>query len=114
MSKNLPKNDSTICLNDVTSMYTVLNIVGPKGKHLMSEMSNSDINLSPFQYKKMNIGYASDVMVMSLTHTGEPGYCLFIPSEYAIHVYQRLMQVNLFILYIIYELLLLYTHIYTH
>ena len=33
-------------------------------------------------------------MVMSFTHTGESGYCLYIPSEYALHVYSRLMEVG--------------------
>lgn len=31
---------------------------------------------------------------MSFTHTGESGYCLYIPSEYALHVYSRLMEVG--------------------
>jgi len=81
-------------LNDVTSKYTVINVVGPKATELLSELSNSDINLLPFTYKTVNIAYASDVMVMAFTHTGESGYCLYIPSEYALHVYSRLMAVG--------------------
>nr|CAD7439980.1 unnamed protein product [Timema bartmani] len=93
MHQNLP-SDSTVDITDMTSMYTVINVVGPKSRELMAELSNSDINLHPFTYKKVNVGYASDVMVMSFTHTGEPGYCLYIPSEYALHVYDRLMMVG--------------------
>nr|CAD7429970.1 unnamed protein product [Timema monikensis] len=93
MHQNLP-SDSTVDITDMTSMYTVINVVGPKSRELMAELSNSDINLHPFTYKKVNVGYASDVMVMSFTHTGEPGYCLYIPSEYALHVYDRLMMVQ--------------------
>ncbi|XP_020711811.1 pyruvate dehydrogenase phosphatase regulatory subunit, mitochondrial-like isoform X2 [Athalia rosae] len=93
MSRHLP-SDRSVGLNDVTSKYTVINVVGPKATELMSELSNSDINLSPFTHKKVNVGYASDVMVMAFTHTGEPGYCLYIPSEYALHVYARLMAVG--------------------
>lgn len=44
--------------------------------------------------KTVNIGYASDVMMMAFTHTGEPGFCLYIPSEYALHVYDRLITVG--------------------
>jgi glycine cleavage system aminomethyltransferase T len=44
---------------------------------------------------QINVAYASDVFVMSFTHTGEPGYCLYVPSEYALHVYGRLMAVGL-------------------
>lgn len=88
----MPSN-STIDLNDVTSMYTVINVVGPKATDLLNELSNSHMKLSPFSYKQVNVGYASDVMVMSFTHTGEPGYCLYVPSEYALHVYYKLMRV---------------------
>lgn len=75
-------------------MYTVINVIGPKATELLNELSNTDMNLSPFSYKKANIGYASDVMVLSFTHTGEPGYCLYVPSEYALHVYYRLIRVG--------------------
>lgn len=69
MSNYLPSSSvhskSSIKLTDLTSMFTVINVVGPKSQKLLSELSNSDINLTPFMYKKVNIGYASDVMVMS-------------------------------------------------
>ncbi|KAK9890381.1 hypothetical protein WA026_010473 [Henosepilachna vigintioctopunctata] len=94
MNRHLPPK-SSIVLNDVTSMYTVINVVGPKAPDLLNELSNSNMNLPPFCYKKVNIGYASDVMVMSFTHTGEAGYCLYVPSEYALHVYFQLMEVGL-------------------
>lgn len=32
--------------------------------------------------------------MMAFTHTGEPGFCLYIPSEYALHVYDRLITVG--------------------
>ncbi|XP_065165300.1 pyruvate dehydrogenase phosphatase regulatory subunit, mitochondrial-like [Atheta coriaria] len=93
MKRNRPA-DAQIVLNDITSMYTVINVVGPKASELLGELSNNDMQLAPFSYKKVNVGYASDVMLMSFTHTGEPGYCLYIPSEYALHVYYRLMKVG--------------------
>lgn len=92
MENNL--EDSSVKLSDETSMYTVLNVVGPKAFRLMSELTNSDVNLPPFRYKKVNVGYASDVMLMSLTHTGETGYCLYVPSEYALHLYDEIMKLG--------------------
>lgn len=94
MNNHLPTNNSTIKLSDHTSGYICLNVVGPKALPLLSELTNSDVNLKPFHYKKVNVGFASDVLVLSYTHTGEPGYCLYIPSEYAIHVYEELMRVG--------------------
>ncbi|KAK9745982.1 Aminomethyltransferase folate-binding domain [Popillia japonica] len=92
--KNHLSSKSTVNLNDVTSMYTVINVVGPKAAELLNELCNTNMTFAPFTYRKVNVGYASDVMVMSFTHTGEPGYCLYIPSEYALHVYYRLMTVG--------------------
>ena len=95
MSNKLPSENSAIKLSDQTSLYTVINIVGPKALMLMSELTNSDVDLPPFRYKKVNVGFASDVMLMSYTHTGEPGFCLYVPSEYALHVYDKIMTIGI-------------------
>ncbi|KAG8245326.1 hypothetical protein J6590_005639 [Homalodisca vitripennis] len=93
MRRYMPPGSSVV-LNDVTSMYTVINIVGPKARQLLSELSNTDFFLKPFTCKYVDVGYASDVMVMALTHTGEPGYCLYVPTEYALHVYGKLITIG--------------------
>ncbi|CRL07301.1 CLUMA_CG020280, isoform A [Clunio marinus] len=95
MENHLPSTSSSIKLSDQTSMYTVINVIGPKSLMLMSELSNSDVDIPPFRYKKVNVGYASDVMLMSYTHTGEPGYCLYVPSEYALHLYEEIMKLGI-------------------
>ncbi|XP_070494319.1 pyruvate dehydrogenase phosphatase regulatory subunit, mitochondrial-like [Chironomus tepperi] len=96
MTDNLPKNNRTIKLSDHTSSYTVLNVTGPKAHSMISELTNSDINLKHFRYKQINIGFASEIMVMKYSHTGDTnGYCLYIPSEYALHVYDELTKVGI-------------------
>lgn len=52
--RHLP-SDRSVGLNDVTSKYTVINVVGPKATALLAELSNSDINLPPFTYKVRTI-----------------------------------------------------------
>lgn len=42
------------------------------------------------------MGYASGVMVFAVTQTGEPGYSLYVPSEYALHLYTKIMTVRHF------------------
>uniref|UniRef100_A0A4D5RB29 Pyruvate dehydrogenase phosphatase regulatory subunit, mitochondrial n=1 Tax=Scolopendra viridis TaxID=118503 RepID=A0A4D5RB29_SCOVI len=90
ISRHIPL-DGSVSFSDVTSMYTVLNVVGPKSKELMTELTNTDMTIHPFTYKEVNVGYASGIMVMGFTNTGEPGYSLYMPSEYALHIYDRLM-----------------------
>lgn len=38
------------------------------------------------------MGLADGIRVLNITHTGELGYVLYIPNEYALHVYSRLHQ----------------------
>lgn len=50
MLRHLPK-DGSVNLKDITSMYSVINVVGPKASVVLSELSQSDINLQPFTCK---------------------------------------------------------------
>ncbi|KAI1235475.1 hypothetical protein IHE44_0002340, partial [Lamprotornis superbus] len=43
---------------------------------------------------EMSVGYANGIRVMSITHTGEPGFVLYIPIEYALHVYNEVMNMG--------------------
>ena len=47
-----------------------------------------------FEIKEVNVGYASGVMVLAVTNTGEPGYSLYIPSEFALQIYDNLMKIG--------------------
>ncbi|XP_035205169.1 pyruvate dehydrogenase phosphatase regulatory subunit, mitochondrial-like isoform X2 [Stegodyphus dumicola] len=80
MRRHMPK-DGSVSMRDVTSMYTVLNVVGPKSRELMSEMTRTEMDIPGFTCKKINVGYAGEVLVMGFNNTGEPGYSLYIPSE---------------------------------
>ncbi|OBS81376.1 hypothetical protein A6R68_20404, partial [Neotoma lepida] len=75
LNKYMPK-DSNLLLEDVTWKYTALNLIGPRA------------------VDEMSVGYANGIRVMSMTHTGEPGFMLYIPIEYALHVYNEVMSVG--------------------
>lgn len=55
LEDHLPKDES-IQLADITSMYTVVNVIGPKAGALISELSQSNVelNVQPFTYKVTN------------------------------------------------------------
>ena len=40
------------------------------------------------------MGYASGVMVLAVTQTGETGYSLYVPSDHALHLYDKIMAVG--------------------
>lgn len=54
LKDHLPKDES-IQLTDITSMYTVVNVIGPKAGALIAELSQSavELNVQPFTYKVM-------------------------------------------------------------
>ena len=49
-------------------------------------------------FREVNVGYANGIMVLAVTNTGEPGYSLYIPSEFALQIYDNLMKVLMEIL----------------
>lgn len=87
--------DHSVLLSDVTSMYTSLNVIGPKAEGLLSELTETNMSKQEFHTmtcKEINLGNASGIKAMRLTHTGEDGFMLYIPSEYALHVYDTLLE----------------------
>lgn len=82
--KNRLPNDSNLTMEDVTWKYTALNLIGPRAVDVLSELSYAPITPEHFPSlfcKEMSVGYANGIRVMSITHTGEPGFMLYIPIE---------------------------------
>uniref|UniRef100_A0A8C5BJ53 Pyruvate dehydrogenase phosphatase regulatory subunit, mitochondrial n=1 Tax=Gadus morhua TaxID=8049 RepID=A0A8C5BJ53_GADMO len=96
MKKHMP-NDPQLHLEDVSWKYTALNLIGPRATDILAELSY--VSMTPDHFpsmfcKEMSVGYANGIRVMSMTHTGEPGFMLYIPIEYALHVYNEVMSVG--------------------
>ncbi|NWJ04974.1 PDPR phosphatase, partial [Crypturellus undulatus] len=95
--KNHLPSDSNLTMEDVTWKYTALNLIGPRAVDVLSELSYAPITPDHFPSlfcKEMSVGYANGIRVMSITHTGEPGFMLYIPIEYALHVYNEVMNMG--------------------
>lgn len=45
-----------------------------------------------FTCRKMDVACAPDILTMNLTHTGELGFLFYIPNEFAIHVYDAIIE----------------------
>lgn len=82
-------------VSDVTSMYTALCVLGPFSRSLLAELTDTDLspkNFPFFTFKELDVGLANGIRAMNLTHTGELGYVLYIPNEFALHVYSKLWE----------------------
>lgn len=94
ITRHLPL-DGSVQLSDVTSVYTAICILGPFTRLLLSELTDKDLsakNFPFFTFKELDVGSANGIRAMNLTHTGELGYVLYVPNEFALHVYSRIWE----------------------
>ncbi len=83
-----------VFVSDVTSGYAQINIQGPRSRELMQLVTTEDLGNEAFPFRaarEIAIGFARALCVR-ITYLGELGYELYIPSEQATHVYDRLVE----------------------
>jgi heterotetrameric sarcosine oxidase gamma subunit len=93
MKRHTPE-DAHAFVTDVTSGYCQLNLQGPKSRALLQTLTSADLSNAAFPFRtarEIDIGYAR-VLCVRITYVGELGYELYIPSEQAAHVYDRLLE----------------------
>jgi glycine cleavage system aminomethyltransferase T/glycine/D-amino acid oxidase-like deaminating enzyme len=79
---------------DVTSGYAQLNVQGPRSRELMQSITSADLSNEAFPFRtarEIDIGFARALCVR-ITYLGELGYELYIPTEQAMHVYERVTE----------------------
>lgn len=93
IKKHLPKDGSVIFL-DVTSAFAAINVIGPDSRKLLEKVTQDDISNENFRFgkcKTLTVGYAP-VTALRVTYVGELGFELYIPTEFACHVYEILWE----------------------
>jgi heterotetrameric sarcosine oxidase gamma subunit len=93
MKRHTPE-DAHAFVTDVTSGYCQLNLQGPKSRALLQTLTSADLSNAAFPFRtarEIDLGYAR-VLCVRITYVGELGYELYIPSEQAAHVYDRLLE----------------------
>ena len=81
-------------LTDVSAMYSVLSVMGPKARELLSRVSPDDLSpeLLKFSWtKEIDVGFAR-VRAARMSYVGGPGFELYVPTEMTRHVYLALMD----------------------
>jgi glycine cleavage system aminomethyltransferase T len=90
MKKRLTTNDH-VFVNDVTGSFAQLNIQGPNSRNLLQSITSFDLNNFPFRSAaEIDIGFGRAICTR-ITYVGELGYELFIPTEFALHVYDTIV-----------------------
>ncbi len=87
-------DDQHVFITDVTSGYGQLNIQGPRSRDLLQSVTNADLSTAAFPFRtarEIDIGLGR-AMCVRITYAGELGYELNIPSEHALHIYDRIIE----------------------
>jgi heterotetrameric sarcosine oxidase gamma subunit len=81
-------------VTDVTSGTPMLAVMGPNSRALLHEISGGDFSNAAFPFgtsQEIEIGYAI-VRANRITYVGELGWELYIPAEFALHVFDRIIE----------------------
>jgi len=93
LSNHIP-DDAQVVLTDVTSGYAVLAIMGPKARDFLQPLTPDDLSNDAFPFgtsREIEIGYSS-ARASRITYVGELGWELYIPTEYAVGIYEFLLD----------------------
>jgi len=91
MKRQFPE-DAHVFVADITSAYAMLSVQGPKSRQLLSRLTQVDLSNEAFPYltmQEIDMGYARP-MALRVTYLGELGWELYIPTEFALGVYDAL------------------------
>ena len=79
---------------DVTSGLPMLGLMGPRSRALLEQLSGEDLADAAFPFatsRELEIGYAR-VRASRITYVGELGLELYVPAEFAAHVFDRIVE----------------------
>jgi len=79
---------------DITSGLPMLSLMGPNSRALMEKLTGESFatDIQPFgTSREVEVGYAR-VRASRITYVGELGYELYIPAEFALHVYDTIIE----------------------
>lgn len=88
--------DARVTIEDVTGAYAVLGVMGPNSRTFLQSLSEDDFSNEAFPFgrsKNVAIG-AAPVRATRISYVGELGWELYVPSEFAIGVFDQLMEVG--------------------
>lgn len=85
--------DAVCVLTDVTDGYAMLNVQGPHARALLSSLSSDDLSNDAFPFataRWIRLGHQT-ALAIRLTYMGELGFELYVPTNFAIPVYDQII-----------------------
>ena len=85
--------DAHAAITDMTSAEAVISIMGPRSREFLSSLTDADLSNEGFPFgtaREIDLGMAF-VRAARTTYVGELGWELYVPTEFATHVYDALV-----------------------
>jgi 4-methylaminobutanoate oxidase (formaldehyde-forming) len=86
--------DAVCTVTDVTPGLPMLGLMGPSSRALLQKLSGEDLSNDAFPFgtsREIEIGYAI-VRASRITYVGELGWELYVPADFALHVFDRIVE----------------------
>jgi heterotetrameric sarcosine oxidase gamma subunit len=86
--------DQHVAVTDVTSALAVFGVMGPSSRTLLMRLTRADLTDEAFPFatsQEIDLGYAT-VRATRITYVGELGWELYVPTEFAVGVYELLLD----------------------
>lgn len=86
--------DAHCIVTNVTSALAVISIMGPNSRKLLQPLTPADLSHESFPFahsREIELGYAI-VRASRITYVGELGWELYVPTEFALGVYDTLAE----------------------
>ncbi len=80
-------------LTDITSGLAVLGVMGPRSRDLLARVTDANLSNEAFPFatsQEIDLAYAK-VRASRITYVGELGWELYIPTEFALSVYDAIV-----------------------
>lgn len=93
LKRQMP-GDAHVFVQDVTSGMPMLALMGPNSRALLEKLTPADLSDAAFPFgtsREIDLGYAR-VRASRLTYVGELGWELYMPAEFAGHVFEKLVE----------------------
>jgi len=94
MLRRAISDNAWVYVTDVTSGYALLSVQGPKSRELLGKITTADLSNEAFPYftaQEIDLHYAVG-WAFRMSFVGELGWELYVPSEFAVGVYDRIVE----------------------
>ena len=93
LTSHIP-SDSHCIATDVTSAYAVISVMGPNSRALLQSLSPDDLSNDAFPFarsREIELGMGL-VRASRITYVGELGWELYVPTEFAPHMFETILD----------------------